>query len=116
VHDVYLRQLPADLRAGRLPHRESTWWRHGEVEVHVERIGDPSAPRRAVFLHGAGGHAAAMWPFAALAARRGVHVVMPDLPGYGLTRVPRRSAVRYPDWVALACALLRAERAAHQGP
>jgi alpha-beta hydrolase superfamily lysophospholipase len=39
-----------------------------------------------------------MWPFAAAAGQRGVHVVVPDLPGYGRTRVPRRGAVRYPDW------------------
>jgi alpha-beta hydrolase superfamily lysophospholipase len=116
VHEAYLRQLPADLRSGSLPHRESTWWQHGVYDVHVERIGDPAAPRRAVLLHGAGGHAAAMWPFAAMAARRGIHVVVPDLPGYGRTRVPRRGSVRYPDWVALACDLLRAERETHEGP
>jgi alpha-beta hydrolase superfamily lysophospholipase len=116
VHDAYLRQLPADLRSGPLPARSSTWWRHGDSDVHVERIGDPASPRRAVLLHGAGGHAAAMWPFAARAAQRGVHVVVPDLPGYGHTRVPSRRAVRYPDWVALACDLLRAEREAHEGP
>jgi alpha-beta hydrolase superfamily lysophospholipase len=116
VHEAYLRQLPPDLRSGPLPRRESTWWRHGDVDVHVERVGDPAAPRRAVLLHGAGGHAAAMWPFAALAAQRGMHVVVPDLPGYGRTRVPRPGAVRYPDWVTLACDLLRAERQAHDGP
>jgi alpha-beta hydrolase superfamily lysophospholipase len=116
VHEAYLRQLPADLRSGPLPRRESTWWRHGEYDVHVERIGDPAAPQRMVLLHGAGGHAAAMWPFAALAAQRGMHVVVPDLPGYGRTRLPRRGAVRYPDWVALACDLLLAERTAHAGP
>jgi alpha-beta hydrolase superfamily lysophospholipase len=116
VHEAYLRRLPADLRSGPLPHRESTWWRHGDVDVHVERVGDPDAPRRAVLLHGAGGHAAAMWPFAALAARRGIHVVVPDLPGYGRTRVPRPGAVRYPDWIALACELLLAERKVHDGP
>ncbi|TQM06371.1 alpha-beta hydrolase superfamily lysophospholipase [Pseudonocardia kunmingensis] len=116
VHEAYLRRLPADLRSVPLPRRASTWWRHGDTDVHVERIGDPSARRRAVLLHGAGGHAAAMWPFAALAARRGIHVVVPDLPGYGRTRVPGPGAVRYPDWVALACDLLRAEREAHDGP
>lgn len=116
MHEAYLRQLPADLRSDPLPRRESTWWRHRDIDVHVERVGDPDAPRRAVLLHGAGGHAAAMWPFAAAAARRGVHVVVPDMPGYGRTRVPRRGAVRYPDWITLACDLLRAERKTHDGP
>jgi alpha-beta hydrolase superfamily lysophospholipase len=116
VHEAYLRQLPADLRADPPPRRESTWWRHGEFDVHVERVGDPGESRRAVLLHGAGGHAAAMWPFAAAVARRGMHVVVPDLPGYGRTRVPHRGSVRYPDWVALAGDLLLAERQAHDGP
>ena len=116
VHEAYLRRLPSDLRAGPPQPRVSTWWRHAGADVHVERVGDPAAPRRAVLLHGAGGHAAAMWPFASMAARRGMHVVVPDLPGYGRTRVPRPGRVRYPDWVALACDLLRAERAAHDGP
>jgi alpha-beta hydrolase superfamily lysophospholipase len=116
VHEAYLGQLPADLRSGRLPDRASTWWRHGGMDVHVERVGDPTAARRAVLLHGVGGHAAAMWPFAALAAQRGMHVVVPDLPGYGRTRVPRRGGVRYDDWVRLAGDILLAERQAHAGP
>lgn len=116
MHEAYLRQLPAELHPDPPPRRASTWWRHGEADVHVERIGDPDAPRRAVLLHGAGGHAAAMWPFAAAAASRGMHVVVPDLPGYGRTRVPRLGAVRYADWIALACDLLLAERKAHDGP
>jgi alpha-beta hydrolase superfamily lysophospholipase len=82
----------------------------------VERIGDPSAPRRAIFLHGAGGHAAALWPFAAFAARRGVHVVVPDPARIRPhpRAAPQRRAL--PDWVTPACAFLRAERAAHRGP
>ncbi|MCT2584113.1 alpha/beta hydrolase [Actinophytocola gossypii] len=109
VHDVYLAQLPAELRPSPLPARVSTWWRWRDVDVHVERVGEPDAPR-VLLLHGAGGHAAALWPYAALAAERGYHVVVPDLPGYGRTRVPRRRDVRYGDWVELARALAVAER------
>jgi alpha-beta hydrolase superfamily lysophospholipase len=116
VHEAYLAELPEDLRPDPLPHRRSTWWRWRDTEVHVERIGDPAAPRRALMLHGAGGNTAAMWPYAALTATRGYHVVVPDLPGYGRTLVPRPGAVRYPDWVGLACDLAVAERAAHGGP
>ncbi|MCR3719437.1 MULTISPECIES: alpha/beta hydrolase [Prauserella salsuginis group] len=116
MHEAYRRFLPSELRAEPPPRRESTWWRWRGADVHVERVGDPDAPVRAVAFHGAGGHAALMWPYAALAARRGVHVVVPDLPGYGDTRVPDRSAVRYADWIEVACALTSAERETHDGP
>jgi alpha-beta hydrolase superfamily lysophospholipase len=82
--------------------------------VHVERLGDPRAAARMIVLHGAGGHAAALFPVAAAAAQRGgFRVAVPDLPGYGRTTVPRRSAVRYGDWVDLVCDLVRAEKQAH---
>jgi alpha-beta hydrolase superfamily lysophospholipase len=116
MHDVYLAQLPADLRPNPLPARESTWWRWWDMDVHIERVGAPGATTRAILLHGAGGHAAAVWPYAALAATCGYHVVVPDLPGYGRTRVPRRRTVRYPDWVDLACDLAVAEAQAHPEP
>lgn len=114
MHERYWEQLPTDLRNGPLPVRESTWWPWRDMEVHVERVGDPSAPVRAVLLHGAGGHAGAMWPFAALAAQYGMHVVVPDMPGYGRTRLPRKATVDYADWVALACELVETEKRAGQ--
>ncbi|MDA0563919.1 alpha/beta hydrolase [Streptomonospora sp. S1-112] len=116
MHERYLNALPAALRPDPLPRRASTWWRWGGTDVHVERVGDPEAAARVLFLHGLGGHAAAMWPYAALLAARGPHVVVPDLPGFGRTRLPRPGALRYADWVAAACDLMRAERAAHPGP
>ncbi|OLT42352.1 lysophospholipase [Saccharomonospora sp. CUA-673] len=116
MHEVYRRFLPESLRAEPPPRRESTWWRWRDADVHVERIGDPDADVHAIAFHGAGGHAALMWPFAALAAQRGVHVVVPDMPGYGHTRVPNRSAIRYPDWVALARDLTVEHRQRHDGP
>ncbi|MEV0700804.1 alpha/beta hydrolase [Saccharopolyspora sp. NPDC050389] len=110
----YLRFFPSDLQLESLPRTESTWWRWRDLDVHVERVGAPDAPRRAVLLHGAGGHADAMRPFAALLAVRGFQVAVPDMPGYGRTRVPRRNRIRYPDWPALAADFVRSE--ARMGP
>jgi alpha-beta hydrolase superfamily lysophospholipase len=115
-HERYSAHLPASLRPSPEPDRVSTWWRRPGAEVHVERIGDPRARHRVVMLHGAGGHAALLWPYAAAVAALGAHVVVPDLPGYGRTRVARPGAVRYGDWVRLTADLLRAEREAHDGP
>ncbi len=111
----YLACLPPRWRTTTRP--TSSWWRWRDHDVHVLTAGDVDAPARVVVLHGAGGHSAALWPYAGLLADRyDVRVVVPDLPGYGATRVPRRSGVRYGDWVALVSELLRAQRSDHEGP
>lgn len=116
MHAEYLARFPQQLRPDPLPRPESTWWSWEGADVHVERVGDPTATgTRAIFLHGAGGHAAALWPYVAAAAARGAHIVVPDLPGYGRTRAPHLGAVRYQDWVRLACDLIREEREGFDG-
>lgn len=60
-------------------------------------------------LHGAGGHSALVWPLASLVASEGIDVAALDLPLYGRTEVPRRSRVRYDDWIALLCDFAEAE-------
>ncbi|QVQ52787.1 alpha/beta hydrolase [Spiractinospora alimapuensis] len=115
MSNPYLTHMPAGLRVEPEPPRESVWQQHGDITVHVERIGDPDAPRRVVFLHGAGGHAGMLRPFASAVAARGVYVIVPDFPGYGRTQVPDRGAIRYPDWIRVGCELVRAERDAHAG-
>lgn len=110
----YLTFLPADLRPDPMPSMRSQWWRWRDTEVHVARAGPVDAERHAVVLHGAGGHAGAVWPFAAVLAGHGFSVAVPDLPGYGHTRVPDRGAIRYPHWVELATEFVAAE--AQTGP
>lgn len=62
-------------------------------------------------IHGAGGHSAALWPFASLAADEGVDIIFPDMPIYGRTVEPTPGQVRYRDWIDLLCDLVTAERA-----
>ncbi|GAA1452135.1 alpha/beta hydrolase [Nocardiopsis tropica] len=116
MNDPYMARMPLSFRTGPHVRRESTWHEHGDVIMHADRIGDPGARRRVIFLHGAGGHSGLLWPFSAAVARRGLYVVAPDLPGYGRTEVGDRSAVRYTDWVSVADEFVRAERDAHDGP
>ena len=112
---TYASYLPGGFLPDPLPARESTWIDHGEYRVHVERIGDPGAADCVVLLHGAGGHAGLLWPYAAAIAARGVYVVVPDLPGYGRTRTARPGRVRYHDWVDLAARVVTEQRKAHTG-
>lgn len=105
------------------PHRAGTddvatpreqWWDRRGHRVHLDRHGPAEAPARLLVLHGAAGNGRLVGATAVAAARAGYAAVCPDLPGYGLTRVPDRRGVRYGDWLACARDLLRAE-AAH-GP
>ncbi|MGV0743297.1 alpha/beta hydrolase [Mycolicibacterium sp. XJ870] len=107
--EAYARFLPAQYRAQPLVEPISTWWQWRGLEVHIARAVTPDSDVRALVLHGAGGYAGALWPFAALAAAEGVDVLSPDLPLYGDTVEPSPGTVRYDDWVELVCDLVRAE-------
>lgn len=103
----YASFLPA-ARQTSLVTGESDWWRWGGHHVHLMRYQDPQAPVRLVVVHGAGAHAAALWPLASMAARIGLDVTAVDLPLYGATRVRDRGLVTYGDWVELLSAFLEA--------
>lgn len=106
---AYAKFLPETFRAEPLIEPTSTWWSWRGRTVHVARAVDGSAPVRALGIHGGGGYSGALWPFAALAARAGVEVMVPDMPLYGDTIEPHPNAVRYGDWIDLLCDLVEAE-------
>ncbi|MFJ6569824.1 alpha/beta fold hydrolase [Streptomyces sp. NPDC091292] len=106
THD-YRQYFPAWARAASAGRTESQWWPWRGMEVHLERLVDPAAPVKLVILHGAGGHAGMLMPYAQLMG--GVEAVAPDLPGYGRTRCGRQP-VDYPLWVDLAAELIARER------
>ncbi|WP_229741892.1 alpha/beta hydrolase [Kocuria dechangensis] len=91
------------------PQRTTSTWSWGSAVVHLERVGDPQAAVRMLLVHGAGGNAAAMWPYAAHLAGLGAHVTVADLPGYGATTVAEPGTVRYEHWRALLIDLVEAE-------
>jgi pimeloyl-ACP methyl ester carboxylesterase len=97
---------PYRLTDADLP-REETWPWAG-LAVHVDRYVTADAPATLVGLHGGGGYGRMLAPIGLLARRLGLEAVLPDLPGYGLTRVPRRRFT-YETWVACATDLIAAE-------
>jgi alpha-beta hydrolase superfamily lysophospholipase len=74
------------------------WWPWRGLEVHLDRLGARDASLKVIVLHGAGAYGRVMAPAAVLAQRYGFETVAPDLPGYGLTRVPW-SSMNYSLWV-----------------
>lgn len=103
-YEPYAPAIPAGV-----PRTARTWTWEG-WQVHVERVGSPDAPVRMVVIHGAGGNAAALWPFAAHLATCGAEVTVVDLPGYGRTRPVGRQPIRYADWQRLLVDLVEVER------
>jgi alpha-beta hydrolase superfamily lysophospholipase len=101
--------LPERIRltAGREPAEE--WWPWRDAEIHLDRYAVPAAPLTVVLLHGGGGYSRVVAPYGLLLQAHGYEVVMPDLPGYGLSVVPT-ALISYPGWVDCVVDLLLAER------
>lgn len=82
-------------------------WRGHDVRVLRRR--NPEAPTRVLLIHGAGAHAAALWPMASLIPPDAADLAAVDLPLYGATRSPDPTTVRYDDWVELLCDFVERE-------
>lgn len=115
-HLRYAGYLPAEYRSLSLPAPTSTWWPWRGRRVHIARAEVPEARVRVLMIHGAGGHAGLLWPFAAVAAHEGAEAMAVDLPLYGDTVEPRPAAVRYRDWVDLLTEFVRAETESDDRP
>jgi alpha-beta hydrolase superfamily lysophospholipase len=104
----YQRFLPERLRLA--PGREPTeeWWSWRGADIHLDRYPAPTAPVTVVFLHGAGGYSRLLAPFGQMLQAHGYEVVMPDLPGYGLSVAPS-ALFSYARWVDCAADLAAAE-------
>ncbi|MEQ8406567.1 MAG: alpha/beta fold hydrolase [Oceanicaulis sp.] len=89
---------------------QEEWRRIAGFDVHVDRWIAPSARARIILLHGGGGHGRLLGPFAWSLALHGFECLCPDLPGYGLTRAPKKSKLVYDHWREVAAGLIEAER------
>lgn len=107
----YQPYLPERLRiaAGQEPVEE--WLECDGVDVHLDRYRAPDAAATVVVLHGGGGYSRLLGAVGVVARRAGHEAVVPDLPGFGLTAVPRRRFT-YDMWVRTVVAVVGAERAA----
>ncbi len=107
--EEYAAFLPAAWRGRADLRPEHCTWAWRGHEVHLLRRRSPGAPARVVLVHGAGGHAGALWPLASLLPAEALDLTAVDLPLYGGTRSPDPAAVRYQDWVDLLADLVAAE-------
>ena len=107
---AYQTHFPEALRCTPATTPREEYWRWRGLDVHLDRLAVPDAKLKIIVLHGAGAYGRVMAPAAAVAQRYGYETVAPDLPGYGLTRVPRRD-MTYPLWIDCVCDLIDAELA-----
>ncbi len=106
----YQPYFPEGMRCTPASTPRESYWRWRDLDVHLDRLDVAGAPVKVIVLHGAGAYGRVMAPAAVIARRYGYATVTPDLPGYGLTRVPWRR-MTYPLWIDCVCDLIDAERA-----
>lgn len=100
--------LPERLRLSAEREPAEEWWLWREADIHLDRFAAPAAPLTVILLHGGGGNSRLVAPYGLMLQGHGYEVVMPDLPGYGLSVVPT-SLITYPAWVECVSDLLEAE-------
>lgn len=115
LHDAsswrdYQPFLPADIRLtpDTLP-TESRWPFRG-LSVHVDRYEAAASAPTVIVCHGGGSYGRLLAPLVRFLAAYGYRVLLPDLPGYGLTEVPP-AEMRYPLWVETVAGLALEEKA-----
>ncbi len=107
--------FPVGMRCTPASQPIESYWRWRGLDVHLDRLAVPTSPVKVIVLHGAGAYGRVMAPAAVTAQRHGYETVAPDLPGYGLTRVPRRR-MTYDLWIDCVCDLIDAELARDPRP
>lgn len=108
---AYQPHLPAEVRLRDRDLPVESWWSWDGLDVHLDRYPCPDAHTTVIVAHGAGGYGRLLAPFGRLLAEAGADVVLPDLPGYGLTPCPPQG-MTYDRWVRCLADLAVAEAGA----
>ena len=78
------------------------------MTVHLDRVREPGAGAKLIALHGACGYGRLLAPYCRLPSLAGLELVVPDLPGAGLTGSGRK-CITYDTWVACVLDLIAEE-------
>ena len=105
----YQPHLPPELRLNEDATPAEEWWTWRDKAVHLDRFRCAGAETCVIVLHGGGGYGRMLAPLGRAIHEAGHEVVLPDLPGYGLTQADAAD-VRYPDWVQMVSDLVDHEQ------
>lgn len=96
------------LNANNAP--QEYYWSWQNYQVHVDAYPRPEAKAKVILLHGVGTNGRQMsLVLGHPLAEAGYETMALDLPGYGLTKYPKKRAIRYDDWVQLVSDFVDAE-------
>ena len=84
------------------------YWNWRGIDVHLDRFEVPKAKFKVIVIHGAGAYARMMTPVAIIAKNNGYSSVIPDLPGYGLTKA-KWGKLKYELWIDCIVDLIEKE-------
>ena len=111
--DIPAMLPPANrLQEGQVKEYYWNWQNH---KVHMDYYPSPESTFRMILLHGVGGNGRLLSFIAAPLHRHRIELLVPDLPGYGLTEINDKT-ITYNHWVNMVKDLLVFEQNRDQRP
>ena len=95
-------RMPENYRLTQDQLPQEYFWSWKENQVHVDYYPRPNSPAKVILLHGVGTNGRQMsLVLGHPLAQAGYETMSLDLIGYGLSQYPKKSKIRYEDWVQL---------------
>ena len=95
-------RLPSGYQLDNSSQPQEYYWQWKNNQVHVDYYPNPNSKAKVILLHGVGTNGRQMsLVLGHPLAQAGYEAMALDLPGYGLTQYPSKSAIRYEDWIQL---------------
>lgn len=101
--------LPPELQydLNKMPTEE--YWRWNDMNIHLDRMKNPTSPVKVIILHGAGGNGRIVGLFGNFLYQQGFEYLAPDLIGYGLSQNLKNETIEYKTWVSCVSDLVDLE-------
>ena len=107
--------LPAHHQIDHQCQPEEVLWEWEGNMIHLDCFNNSQAAVRMIMLHGVGGNGRLLSFLGAPLFRRGFEVIVPDLPGYGISYVPKKR-ISWDMWRQLTVDLIDRELAKDDRP
>ncbi len=103
-------RMPENYRLTQDNLPQEYFWPWKDNQVHVDYYPHPNSPAKVILLHGVGTNGRQMsLVLGHPLAQVGYETMSLDLIGYGLSQYPKKSKIRYEDWVQLVSDFVDAE-------
>ena len=111
------KRMPASYQLNENSLPQESFWSWKNYRIHVDAYLNPEAKAKIILLHGVGTNGRQMsLVLGHPLAQAGYETMALDLPGYGLSTYPSKSAIRYDDWIQVVSDFVDAEAEKDQRP